>query len=269
MTTFFMICLKSHKNQIFSDIYIKINGMIKLYNIYQQLCERVISPSTQFVQIAMTDVKTKLLNTNSKGLILDILNKNTYFLKNSISFNYNSPNEEIMYEEYAINGAITEAYGPIIIYFDKPTILDVIKQMKLGTLDYDKFTNFIKILITHELIHREQIKRMGAKGLVSILSRLTKSMNDIDKPGHEDDYNKAYVSEPIELMAFAKQSILEFVSEGLSTNDILSKLKTTKGIEELINISDSFYQIYQFFPQQTPTFKRLVKYMYEYLTKEN
>ena len=227
-----------------------------------EIFESVIDPNYTFIKQELFKLKDDIFNyaKNYKQL-LNILNRNKIFENNSIIFSDDVGHENSIYEGYGISSAATiPETGVIYVIFDN-TIMSVIKKMKSGELDYSVFIGYLENIIAHELVHREQLVRMGQKGIDSLIKKID-NMHSIES---EEESGKVYFNMPTELMAFAKQSMLELIMNGINKEKILEDLKTNSGLANLLNNSDSFLQLYYFYKKDSKQFHRFTKYLYEYV----
>ncbi len=120
---------------------------------------------------------------------------------------------------------------------------------------YDEFTNnyydvrvFIKTMLNHELIHREQLKKVNWSTY---------------KHKQSFDNKKEYYRNDHEVMAYARTIIDELTNKLYSTDKVLDFLQRPKS-----DISSYFDEYMSVFSKDNKTIKRLYKYMYEYLVNE-
>jgi len=152
-----------------------------------------------------------------------------------------------------IYGAVTFTLNPFPIF----VIVDEVKFLDNIYNKTDEMISHIKQTLDHELVHREQYKKIGDK----VLSIFSGKVQKVD--------NK-YLENPMELMAYAKQIITE-LEKSNTKDEILNFLrngitlsKTQSDYKGLMNMKTPEY------PNgyvSEKAYKRLLKYMYQYLTK--
>lgn len=167
------------------------------------------------------------LFSDTKSLI-KILNKE--FKKHDITFS----NQKSKFS------AITDKNGKIIIFVND-------MFYNIFTNNYEKFRNSFETILKHEIIHREQSKR-------------------IDWSKYEFQKQKTikdYYGNKQEIMAYSK-TIVDHLFKIYKTNNwVLNFLRNPKtGIS---NIFDDYLKIFE---KDSVQIKRLYKYMVEYVIKE-
>lgn len=114
--------------------------------------------------------------------------------------------------------------------------------------DYNTIRDNISYILTHELVHREQVKRIDWS-----------KYNKKDIVTHKD-----YMGNKQEIMAFARNTIIELRSMfKWQENKIFDFLRTP-----VSDISDTFDIYINHFKNDKKVMNRLFKYMYQYLIED-
>jgi hypothetical protein len=113
----------------------------------------------------------------------------------------------------------------------------------------------------HELVHREQSTRSGGK------------LKYTEPPGNDEEdlraYNK-YFADKSEIMAYAIESIRILRHEGYKDDQIIDMLRRPAELDSKIGKSQSLlYDYIMMFGTKSPQYKKLSKYMMQYLEKKN
>jgi len=117
-------------------------------------------------------------------------------------------------------------------------------------------------LVAHELTHIGQYDKV----LMKYKNDPKKYIQVVTKIGETDPSQaKKYMSNKLELMAFAKQSVEEFKSHGFSDEAIEEYLK--KYYKADINDSYIFYAYVNLFDKGEKPLKTFLKYIYSYIVK--
>ena len=121
--------------------------------------------------------------------------------------------------------------------------------------------NELKTLLKHEFTHRIHSTKVG---------------NFFNPIQYDTKDKEKYMKDKHEIMAYANQTIQEFVSDGLTKEEILEYLKNTKYYQRLIDASTWFQMyLYHFWPhhdkrpiqnyRDRKTLDLYFKYLYQYL----
>lgn len=153
--------------------------------------------------------------------------------------------------EYAgvgLNGATMSPSGWITVNYT--TYLEDVLNAD-GREYYEDFVRLFIALVGHELAHREQVLKSSH------------NFHNPPDPEHIDSYLKDHR----ELDAYAVQAALELLAQ-FNVADILSKLKTSRGINELSLYSEGLkWYVYTF--DSGPVMQKFLKKLYELLTTED
>ena len=187
------------------------------------------------VSNSINDIRNKLLNNNSNNTIEEIdiiLNKNKIYLIEIEEFRELFPKQNSHYHHhiYGLYGGYITKNMNIFILFNKVYFPNHLKS------DLDETLKKLINIINHELVHREQYKKIKI---------------DINKL----NYNRGYYEDPSEIMANAKATIDELLKR-YERKTILSFMKL--GIYLLDD-----QKIYKKLDQKSHN--RFRKYMYQYL----
>lgn len=156
-----------------------------------------------------------------------------------IRFNEVYHDNESEYTSVGLNGGELSMSGWITINYTNH-IEDVMGNG--GRVYYEDFVRLISALIGHELTHREQLLKSSANA------------DNIKEP---DDLKK-YLSDHREIEAYAVQSALELLDQ-FDLQEIFSKLKTDRGLDELSMYSEGLKWYVHSFNTNTPVFKKFLK----------
>lgn len=197
--------------------------------------------------------------------IEEILNKN--FKKHKIKFDsgFGSSQFDTHTRVGIINAGIQDDGLIIINYADY--FYETFEDEEL----YNELSVLIKNLVSHELTHLQQMKKITLKHknnykISEILNKLTKDPNNRFK----------YLSSKQEMMAFAVECVEEYRSNGYSDKEILKKMKSPWGEVE----SDIFWMYFDYFDyrgnwmsgkdkmEMKGILDRFLKYMYQYIEKD-
>ena len=228
----------------------------------QYLKENAIIPNVNNILTDIQSMKTKLIDKNLGTLeLMDKLNivLNNYFIKFKQSEDdyYSSDN----LKEVGITSAHISTDG--IIYIDV-VFEDFWKTFDSNEVLYDidtSWNTFISVLdkfISHEMIHRVQLKKMKVKQT---------SRNG----GSQDRDQTSYFSNPQEMMAWAHDCIKEYILAGYS-RETITKILLDPYNSSYRTESDSMYRYTEYFESRSKEIKQFLKYCYEYLqsiTKES
>ena len=113
---------------------------------------------------------------------------------------------------------------------------------------YEDFTRLLASIIAHELKHKNQVE---------------KSEHNADNVPETDDI-KAYLADHRELEAYAAQAAAELQSQ-LSVDDILQKLKTDGGRDELSLYSEGL-KVYHSYFYGSPVLNKFISKVYSIIS---
>src|SRR5574343_276224 len=120
--------------------------------------------------------------------------------------------------------------------------------------EFDCFSNALKDILNHELVHREQLIRSGNKATGDSPSQIFK-----------------YLGNKMELMAFAKSAVTQYRNLGHADAQILDLVRDPWHREKDgvpgRNESEAFWTYTEHFMPGDPEMKRFLSYMAKYLTK--
>jgi len=197
-----------------------------------------------YIKNLKQDLHTALVKVpiNSRGSMFYILNK--YFDKDKINFKLSRKNKE------GIEG-----------YIDPETLkIDIeIGIVHVLFTEISMLVQHLSEVITHELIHRDQISKSNKKA-----SLYKMSGNDTKAKAKE------YLANKYEIMAYAAQTVLALRHEGFDDESIISMCKDPEAWYDRLLNSRAHIDIYliDFFKATDPTAKKFKKYVVEYLEKQ-
>ena len=143
--------------------------------------------------------------------------------------------------------------GEIVVYYDSDHGLEEVFDGEEPE-SIKNFLTAVRNVVEHELVHREQLDKSSGK---------IKG----DKPHNV----VAYLSNPAEAMAMARQCVNQFLDLGYQKQQILQLLRApwrrTDGVPGR-GESDIFWNYTEWFDGKDPDFQRFVKYMVDYLTSD-
>lgn len=150
-------------------------------------------------------------------------------------------------------------YGAVTFTVNTFPIFIIVDEQKFLYNVYNKTSDIIhhiKTTLDHELVHREQFKRMGDK-ISYILG------------GKVQKIDNKYLEDPKELMAYARQIITE-LEKNFTKENILDFLRSgivsSKTQEEYKTLRDMRTDDYPNGYINAKSYKRLLKYMYQYVS---
>ena len=120
------------------------------------------------------------------------------------------------------------------------------------------FREHFKALLEHELVHKEQnVRRMLKQRRFPPPSQFAAA--DLKTV----EIVRRYLSDPQELMAYAKSILRELQNYGYSKEEILSRLRsgTFTDIRDVSGLLDDYAK---YFSHNDPTMKRFLSYIYQY-----
>ena len=214
----------------------------------QFLGERARTPSNLgYVKSKLKELKSILwekdLTTNQ---ILDALND--AFGNALIRFDVHGEYRDSNYGRAGLGGAEYSHTGWIIIH-----LLDDIELTLDGRTpaQYEDFSNLCAASIAHELAHRDQV---------------LKHSGNMDKP-KDPDRLRDYLSDHREMESFAVQAALEMLAS-FDNAEILKKLSSSNGIEELSKYSDSLEMYLRAFSTPSAVMNKFLKKLFVVLKEE-
>lgn len=222
-----------------------MSGMSKIYLKY--LIEAVQNIDVSFIE----PIFDKLLDfyKNYQGLEKDKI-KNSIKFMNSLLMEQHSI--EIILDPESRGLTSTEGY---VRLFLSPELFINLKD------NPNLMLNTLKALLKHEFTHRIHSTKIG------------KFFNLVQ---YDTEDKLHYMKDKQEIMSYANQTVQEFISEGLTKEEILEYLKNSKYYDKLCAISFSFYSyLYYFWPKhdkrpiQNYRDRKVLdlyfKYLYQYL----
>lgn len=169
---------------------------------------------------------------NDTKSLLNLINNN--FKKNSIYF--------VLTDKQSLS-ASTSKNGNIKIYVND-NFYDVFVDDK----KYYKFKEWLEKILNHELIHREQSKKVD--------------WSKFDIKTTQSKSKKDYLSHEHEIMAYAKTTVDQLKSKLNFTGRILEFLR-----QPYENVSPVFDMYVNEFNKDSKVLKKFYKYIYEYIIK--
>lgn len=217
--------------------------------------EEMIQPNTDFVKPILISNKKQLMQSKDSIKLL-----NTIFAPYKIEFQKSDdrPTNKYFALVGLVGGGVSRDGDTVIEY--NSNILNVFKHDNL----YNKFIANIIRLISHELIHVDQFNKMRTQNpskFDNIIDKLSLNVNSNE--------TEKYLSIPQEIMAFAKESVMEFKDKGFSNQKILARLRSPNDLSFDPQPKESaiFLKYLFLFGAKDNVFKRFSNYMYQYLNK--
>lgn len=216
------------------------------------LLEKIINVDTKVIISKIINLKNNILTSKYEdALSLIKLTLSMYKISFEKSTLDNEAVDEYLREAGIITAEIFSKSGKIIIYIDE-------KQFKKNFSSEKKLNIFLVALdrvLSHELVHQEQLKRVNWKNVKNVA--LMDSMNIKDL--------KKYLSDKQEIMAFAKQTSVEFLQHELTFEEILSALKNPSKNPAIIELSTIMSLYMDTFETTEKEWKLYMKYVYQYI----
>lgn len=221
--------------------------------IYRSILkERQIDSNSKFAERLLKKNKSKLIGQDLGNLELeDILNK--IFIGTGVRFERGIRDESVRddFSEAGLIRAYIEENGAIVIDYDN----DFYRVFESDDYYYQRFIDTVCLMISHELVHRHQIRKMKSK--LGYVKGVDMSSND------------KYLSNPMEMQAFAREAVEDFYRKGYKKAQILQLIRTPSGSNKSqasANESNPFWYYYDFyFNDDKPLWNKFVKYIYEFL----
>lgn len=146
-------------------------------------------------------------------------------------------------DDYGFLGGFINNHSEIFIILDGKSLLVNMYEYTGPTIQK------LKIMVNHELVHREQYKKIGNK-INTIL------LNKLQHKTHTMDPLKQYFKEPREIMAYAK-TIVDELEKHFSKEDILECLRSGYAVSPTQSLYKKIVD--------NKTYKKLLKYIYQYV----
>lgn len=195
------------------------------------LHEAVIEPTTTGFIDNLKSIKDSWQSPDTTEELLDDINY--YFNEHDITF-------VIKKSKFL---ATTNKNGKITINVNN-NFIDIWNN------NFDRFIDNLKIVLNHELIHREQSNRINWK-------------NFVFKPS-KDKTKIEYFGDKHEIMSYAKTITDRLYRKYYSTKNVLKFLRNP--VRNVNNFYDDYIDM---FGKDHKVIKKLYKYMYEYMIKGN
>jgi hypothetical protein len=225
--------------------------------------EKAFVPNTDFVYVILNRIKNKLINAKTNVECAKILRE----AFKSKWFSIVTTKEEsyiCLVPTWAINGALTSASGEgeekITYELSRVNIsLGIEFCSKLNAIKTDKewksFMDAFEYTVAHEYIHKYQLSHVNIDTAISIFNQM------------KFDTDKAYLSMDIEIMAFALQSLKEFIAAGYSPEEILERVKKPldKNLKPALTVSDVFRRYSRFVEEDYKVWKKFSKNITDYI----
>lgn len=218
---------------------------------------KVIKPNVSFVKPALNKIKTKLIKKNLGNLeVEEILNK--AFSSKNIEFvhGFGTSGDPKYAQIYISNASILEN-GAIQIEYEN----DFYKLFE-DDYEWNGFVKGIQSVIEHELVHREQLKRIFKKvpsnyKYQNILRMMQVSPENVAK----------YLGKKHEAMSFAQEAVTEFRNDKYSDEQIKKLLRRPLNNQgPSAQESHIFWTYAEWFETKDKEFKQFLKYMFGYLS---
>jgi len=228
--------------------------MIKLINL---ITEKVNKADISFVEPTMNKIRKQLVGNDLGNLeIADILNK--AFRKHQIQFEptNSGPSAHAERNEAGIPvGSIDEKLNIIIEYNE------YLHEVFVDNYNWDTFIKVLKNMISHELIHRQQIKKIYLKNFDPYMRDQILRQMQADPHSRE-----SYLANKQEMRAFAQEAVNEFLSIGYNKEQIMHRLRYPyKADSPHAEESDTFWSYINWFEPNSKEIKQFIAYMYKFL----
>lgn len=223
------------------------------------ITERVIKPNMSFVATALNANRVALLACKSNAACKKVLNTafNNYWILVDSS---KTADEDCLVRNWSIDTASTiptteSPDGSIVELIIGKSFSQKIQGISSAS-DWIGLVNAINIALEHEYIHKVHVTKIPGAVLKKIWSDA--NVNDDIK----------YLSIPQEIMAFARQSVLEFQAAGATRDELLQRVRTpySTSVTPAIVESDIFHTYTHVFKPNDTVMRRFLKYMYEYIS---
>jgi len=230
--------------------------MIKLTKILEGVIN--VDNTLRFIKSDLLKLKSKLIGHNYGNLEIEsILNK--ALAKYSIEFDNGMSSQGSSDDDassvYLLN-ASTYDNGLIKIEYE-----DEFYQIFDDSEKWDLFIKVVTRMLSHELVHIGQFGKIRKKNksykYFDILSKMRVAPEDTVK----------YLSNKMELMAFAREAVEQFRDIGYDDNQILNRIKHPfqEGIYPDRAESNVFWTYTEWFEPNDNALKKFLSYMYMYL----
>lgn len=124
------------------------------------------------------------------------------------------------------------------------------------------FKDVVTEILSHEIVHIGQFDKIMKKykdnpeGYIKTILKLGKRNTDATE-------HMAYLSLPLEMMAFARHAVQEFKSHGFANEDIIKYIKNFSKAD--IDDSKIFFAYVHFFKKNRKILKKFLQYVYGYV----
>ena len=205
----------------------------------------------QKVEGADDDLAEKVLNNNFSKYKSKAFDKISFFLGDGKS------GSQRQRAAYIIQGIGMNDGGIRIIY--SQGLSDVFKK---DFKHWKVFKNVVAEILAHEIVHIGQFDRImkkykdNPKGYIKTILKLGKKSDDATE-------HIAYLSLPLEMMAFARHAVQEFKGHGFTNEDIIKYIKNFSKAD--IDDSKVFFAYIYFFRKDDKILKKFLKYVYDYV----
>jgi len=211
------------------------------------LTERAIHhPSLPVIRTTLQNLKSELWENDLVNVEIESI-LNARLRRFYVKFNEVSDTaQDSEYSNVGLNGA---DYNPSTGFITIGYTWHLAEVLNGETREYfEDFTRLLLAVISHELKHQEQTD---------------KSPHNARNPQDPDDI-KAYLSDSRELEAYAAQAAIELEGQ-LSTEEVLQKLKTERGRDELSLYSEGVRWYVTHF-DSSPLLNKFFSKLYSILT---
>ena len=230
---------------------------------FTKLIEKVIKTDIKFVDGALESAKKKIqkVSNPSDNFVQKILEtelnkfKGAQFDEIKFVLDKNEKSVDEKQRLVHIARASGSINGIVTIYYSSGLYEVFNKNFKYWKL----FKNIIAEFLSHELVHVIQFDKVidklknNPQGYIKFIDSLGQ--------GEQQDHIK-YLSQKLEVMAFARQSVQEFKSHGFSNEEIVKYIKNFSKAD--IDDSYVFYVYVYFFSKNSKVLKKFLKNVYDY-----
>jgi len=232
--------------------------------LFTRLLEKVIKTNVIFVESALENAKKKIQKVSDPDddFVAKVLDsefkryKGEQFDEIRFSLSKSGPSNTERHKAVYIIQGIGSNNGIIRIIYASGLHKVFAKDFKYWKV----FKDLVSEIISHEIVHIIQFDKIMNK-YKDNPKKYVKVIQSLGQEGIET--HKEYLSQKMEIMAFARNAVEEFRSHGFSNEDIVKYIKNFSKAD----IDDSFvFYVYQhFFDKNDKILKKFLKNVYSYV----
>jgi len=229
------------------------------------ICEGIIDTNISFVD-KLNSIKNKIVGKNLGTIeIIDLINNKLSHFNIKLSQKGFGGSDNPEYSKVYIRNAVSYDSGLIEISIED-NFYEIFEYDDI----WNDFLKTLKRIISHELIHREQINKVKNKAKNKSGEVLSKLADNEEDTVQGTGNIRKYLSNKWEAMAFAKEAVQEFKDIGYSNKDILNRIKNpfNNNIYPSNSESHVFYRYTDYFESGEVPLQRFLKYMQQYLVEK-